>query len=139
MQSPFAGFVSVRAVTEKELPGQLHTHLIISIKPHPHHTHKVKVKSLSRVCLFATPWTAAHQAPLSVGFSRQEYRSGLPFPSLRASLASAGGFFTIAPPGNRLCISKGYLWRRQWHPTPALLPGKSHGWRSLVGCSPWGC
>ena len=27
---------------------------------------------------------------------------------------------------------------RQWHPTPVLLPGKSHGWRSLVGCSPWG-
>ena len=29
--------------------------------------------------------------------------------------------------------------RRQWHPIPVLLPGKSHGWRSLVGCSPWGC
>ena len=29
--------------------------------------------------------------------------------------------------------------RRQWHPTPVLLPGKSHGWRSLEGCSPWGC
>ena len=29
--------------------------------------------------------------------------------------------------------------RRQWHPTPVLLPGKPHGWRSLVGCSPWGC
>ena len=29
-------------------------------------------------------------------------------------------------------------WRRQWHPTPVRLPGKSHGWRSLVGCSPWG-
>ena len=29
-------------------------------------------------------------------------------------------------------------WRRQWHPTPVLLPGKSHGRRSLVGCSPWG-
>ena len=29
-------------------------------------------------------------------------------------------------------------WRRQWHPTPVLLPGISHGWRSLVGCSPWG-
>ena len=28
-------------------------------------------------------------------------------------------------------------WRRQWHPTPVLLPRKSHGWRSLVGCSPW--
>ena len=31
-----------------------------------------------------------------------------------------------------------HTWRRQWHPTPVLLPGKSHGWRSLVGCSPWG-
>ena len=29
-------------------------------------------------------------------------------------------------------------WRRHWQPTPVLLPGKSHGWRSLVGCSPWG-
>ena len=42
---------------------------------------KVKVKSLSRVRLFATPWTVAHQAPRSMGFSRQEYWSGLPFPS----------------------------------------------------------
>ena len=42
---------------------------------------KVKVKSLSRVRLFATPWTVAHQAPPSMGFSRQEYWSGLPFPS----------------------------------------------------------
>ena len=32
-----------------------------------------------------------------------------------------------------------YRRRRQWHPTPVLLPGKSHGWRNLVGCSPWGC
>ena len=42
---------------------------------------EVKVKSLSRVQLFATPWTVAYQAPLSMGFSRQEYWSGLPFPS----------------------------------------------------------
>ena len=42
---------------------------------------KVKVKSLSRVRLFATPWTAAHQAPPSMGFSRQEYWSGVPLPS----------------------------------------------------------
>ena len=41
---------------------------------------KVKVKSLSRVQLFATPWTAAYQAP-SMGFSRQEYWSGVPLPS----------------------------------------------------------
>ena len=39
------------------------------------------MKLLSRVQLFATPWTIAHQAPLSMGFSRQEYWSGLPFPS----------------------------------------------------------
>ena len=42
---------------------------------------KVKVKSLSRVRLLATPWTAAQQAPPSMGFSRQEYWSGLPLPS----------------------------------------------------------
>ena len=43
---------------------------------------KVKVKPLSRVRLCATPWTAAHQAPPSVGFSRQEDWSGVPSPSL---------------------------------------------------------
>ena len=42
---------------------------------------KVKVKSLCRVQLFATPWTAAHQAPPSMRFSRQEYWSGVPLPS----------------------------------------------------------
>ena len=48
---------------------------------------KVKVKLLSRVRLLATPWTAAHQAPLSMGFSRQEYWSGVPLPSPDLSLA----------------------------------------------------
>ena len=42
---------------------------------------KVKGKSLSRVRLFVTPWTVAYQAPPSMGFSRQECWSGLPFPS----------------------------------------------------------
>ena len=42
---------------------------------------KVKVKLLSCVQLLATPWTAAHQAPPSLGISRQEHWSGLPFPS----------------------------------------------------------
>ena len=41
---------------------------------------KVKVKSLSCVRLFATPWTVAYQAPPSIGFFRQDYWSGLPFP-----------------------------------------------------------
>ena len=42
---------------------------------------KVKAKSLSHVWLLATPWTAAYQAPVSIGFSRQEYWSGVPLPS----------------------------------------------------------
>ena len=47
---------------------------------------KVKVKSLSRVQLLATPWTAAQQAPPSMGFSRQEYWRGVPLPSLAFTL-----------------------------------------------------
>ena len=69
---------------------------------------KVKVKSLSLVWLFAIPWTVAYQATLSMGFSRQEYWSWLPFPSpgdlpdpgiIPVSLGLAGGFFTAKPPG----------------------------------------
>ena len=48
---------------------------------HPMPRAKVKVKSFSCVRLFATPWTVAYQASPSMGFSRQEYWSGLPFPS----------------------------------------------------------
>ena len=47
---------------------------------------KVKVKLLSRVWLIATPWTAAHQAPPSMGFSRQEYWSGVPLPSQQLTM-----------------------------------------------------
>ena len=47
----------------------------------PMHEKKVKVKSLIRIPLFATPWTVAYQAPPSMGFSRQGYWSGLPLPS----------------------------------------------------------
>ena len=43
----------------------------------------MKVKSLSRVQLLATPWTVAYEAPLSMGFPRQEYWSGVPLPSRR--------------------------------------------------------
>ena len=49
---------------------------------------KVKVKSLSRVRLLETPWTAAYQAPPSMGFSRQEYWSGVPLPSPNGILLS---------------------------------------------------
>ena len=53
---------------------------------------KVKVKSLSRVRFLVTPWTAAYQAPPSMGFSRQEYWSGLPLssPDLRQSFLNCG-------------------------------------------------
>ena len=51
---------------------------------------KVKVKSLSCVQLFATPWTVAHQAPPFMGFSRQEYWNGLPFPCLEEFLPIQG-------------------------------------------------
>ena len=47
----------------------------------------MKVKSLSRARLLATPWTTAYQAPLSMGFSRQEYWNGLPLPSLKEALS----------------------------------------------------
>ena len=57
----------------------------------------------------------------------------LPDPGIKstspASPALAGRSFTTESP---------VKWRRQWHPTPVLLPGQSHGRRSLVGCSPWG-
>ena len=49
----------------------------------------MKVKSLSRVRLFATPWTAAYQAPPSMGFSRQEYWSGVPLPSPNPALGAS--------------------------------------------------
>ena len=66
-------------------------------------------QSLSRVQLFATPRTVALQAPVSMGFSRQEYWSGLPFPSpgdlpdpgiKPVSPALSGRFFTAEPQGN---------------------------------------
>ena len=69
----------------------------------------VFVQSLSRVRLFANPRTVTRQAPLAMGFPRQEYWSGLPFPSpgdlpdpgiKPASPALAGGFFTTKPPGH---------------------------------------
>ena len=62
---------------------------------------------LSRVWLFATPWTVAHQAPLSVEFSRQEYWSGLPFPSSRWSSQPRDGTQLSCIAGRLFTI---------WHP-----------------------
>ena len=54
---------------------------IMLLSPPPASLSNSEVKLLSHVRLFATPWTVTCQAPLSTGFSRQEYWSGLPFPS----------------------------------------------------------
>ena len=65
---------------------------------------KVKVKSFSHVRLLVTPWTAAYQAPPSMGFSRQEYWSGVPLPSplLLSLLHWQTGSLPLAPPGKPL-------------------------------------
>ena len=103
-------------------------HKVLSTVPGLEWVHVVVVLSLSHVWLFATPWAVAYQAPLSTGFLRQEYLSGLPFPSpgdllnpgiQPASPALAGGFFTTEPPGKPECLLIGsfcyicyFEWRR---------------------------
>ena len=77
----------------------------------------LKVKVLSHVRLFVTPWTVAHQAPLSMEFSRQEYWSGLPFPSpgdllnlgiepacLTSNLHWQVGSLPLVPPGKPITV-----------------------------------
>ena len=67
-------------------------------------TFKVKVKLLSGVRLFVTPWTIAQQAPPSMGFSRQEYWSRVPLPSLFSCN------LRYLPPGNTLCQRRNIGW-----------------------------
>ena len=102
-------------------------------------------KSLSRVWLFATPRTVACQDPPSTRFSRQEYLSGLPFPSpgdlsnpgiKPRSPASQEDSLCLRHQGS-LCLQcrrPGFnpwigkiLWRREWQLTPVFLPGEHHG------------
>ena len=104
----------------------------------------------------ATPWTAACQASLSMGFSRQEYWSGLPFPSPgdlpdpgiepRCPALQAGLLSTELPGSpvrrHKRCGFDPWVgkipWSRKQQPTTILLPGESHGQRSLLNYSPWG-
>ena len=91
----------------------------------------MKVKSLSRVRLFRTPWTAAYQAHPSMGFSRQEYWSGVPVPS---------PYFTVTLP--QLCISVQFscsvmsdsLQPHRLQPTRFLHPWDFPGKNTGVGC-----
>ena len=101
----------------------------------------------SYIGLFVTQWTVAHQAPLSIGFPRQEYWSGLPFPSAGdppdpgtelLPSALAGGFFITEPPGKpRLLLSVAYFWlscQAQLQERRPRAPGKWGEIRS-VQCS----
>ena len=84
---------------------------------------KVKVKSLSRVRLLATPWTAAYQAPLSMGFSKQEYWSRVSLPSLddvaRSQFSLSSPFFHLPASSNSIysfnawALRRTKLWIRQ--------------------------
>ena len=79
---------------------------------------RVKVKSLSRVRLLATPWTAAHQAPLSMGFSRPEYWSGVPLPSpkqLLSGLEIEIQYRDSPPPPPRLCFRYPLKTKEMWY------------------------
>ena len=86
----------------------IYTYTYIYICIHTHVCLCVCTQSLSCIWLFASPWTVACQAPLSMEFSRKEYWSGLPFPPPGdlpdlgiepSSPALAGRFFTTEPPG----------------------------------------
>ena len=70
----------------------------------------VKVKLLSRARLLATPWTSAYQAPPSMGFSRQEYWSGVPLPSPEAVLDDVKGLLWFLPVLNGY-LSVNYLYK----------------------------
>ena len=87
---------------------------------------KVKVKSLSPVRLLATPWTAAYQAPPSMGFSRQEYWSGVPLPSPTVWLAGCKKSLPIkdeitgASQGVRQCRRTSWASSWDWKPLHCL-------------------
>ena len=75
LQGSNTGLLNCRFTVRATREAQLCTHVCISVNC------IIQVQLFSRVLLFVTPWTVAAQAPLSVGFSRQEYYSGFPFPS----------------------------------------------------------
>ena len=96
----------------------------------------MKVKSLSRVRLLATPWTAAYQAPLSMGFSRQEYWSGVPSPSPNSKI----DLFTYRNPINNKSVQfsrsvmSNSLRPHRRQPTRLPRPWDSPGKNTGVGC-----
>ena len=103
------------------------------------------VQLLSRIRLFATPWTAAHQASLSITNSLSLLKLMMPSNHLilcRPLLLLPSIFPSIRVFSNELFASGGQSigirWPKKWLPTPVFLAGKSHGQKSLAGYSPRG-
>ena len=86
------------------------------------HTHTHTQKSLSRVRLFATPWIVAHQTPRSMGFSRHEYWSGLPFPFPAKSLSHVQFFATLWNVAHQTSLSVGFSRQEYWRGLPFPSP-----------------
>ena len=84
---------------------------------------KVKVKLLSRVRLFVTPWTVAYQAPQSTEFSRQEYWSGLPFPSPCVSFSHVQIFVTPWTVALQAPLFMEFSRQEYWSGLPCPSPG----------------
>ena len=90
------------------------------------------MKSLSRVRLLATPWTAAYQAPPSTGFSRQEYWSGVPLPSPKMNPRY------ILKQRSSLEITRTLIPEKAMAPHSSTLAWRIPRMEKPVGCSPWG-
>ena len=92
---------------------------------------KVKVKSFSRVGLFVTPWTAAYQAPPSMGFSRQEYWSGVPLPT--KTLVNSGATEDRRPrsdvPAHKLFTTPRE--NKHWHNSLTSAKDEKHNYREV--------
>ena len=112
---------------------------------------KVKVKLLSLVRFFETPWAVTYQAPLSMGFSGNSPGVDCHF-LLQGIFPTQGSnpglphcrqtLYRLSHQGSQMVIcsiSDHVRWHcRNWQPTPVFLPGEFHGQRSLVGYSLWG-
>ena len=123
-------------LTQGSNPGLLHCRQILYQLSYE---GSFKVKVSRTIMSYSTiPWTAAYQAPPSMGFARQEYWSGVPssYP-LQYSLASLVIQLVKNPPALRNTWVRSWVgkipWRREWLPTPVLWPGEFHGLYS-----PWG-
>ena len=146
--SPSCSFFAILSTWYRGFPGGSAVKSLPAVQE-----HACVLSHFSCVRLFVTLWSIDSQAPLSMGFSRHEYWSGLscpppgdlPIPGIEpASLISpalAGGFFTTSATREAPAMHQSGFnpwlgkvpWRRKWQTTSVLLPGKSQGQRSLEG------